>query len=87
MTTRRDVIGHAGKIWALFEGSAPTELTSELETVGAKGVGFDDIRARFVIMANGLLNIPNLTAGCTCNYAPVSAACVPARVVERLVGE
>ena len=37
--------------------------------------------------ANGLLNIPNLTAGCTCNYAPVSAACVPARVVERRDGE
>ncbi|NLY02104.1 MAG: PQQ-binding-like beta-propeller repeat protein [Rhodopirellula sp.] len=28
--------------------------------------------------ANGVLNIPNLTAGCTCNYAPVSMACVPA---------
>jgi hypothetical protein len=33
--------------------------------------------------ANGVMNIPNLTAGCTCNYAPVSAACVPAGVVER----
>ncbi|MHB8866962.1 MAG: outer membrane protein assembly factor BamB family protein [Pirellulaceae bacterium] len=33
--------------------------------------------------ANGVLNMPNLTAGCTCNYAPVSAACVPAGVVER----
>jgi len=33
--------------------------------------------------ANGVLNIPNLTAGCTCNYAPVSVACVPAGVVER----
>jgi outer membrane protein assembly factor BamB len=33
--------------------------------------------------ANGVLNIPNLTAGCTCNYAPVSAACVPASVVRR----
>ncbi|MBN2476323.1 MAG: PQQ-binding-like beta-propeller repeat protein [Pirellulales bacterium] len=32
--------------------------------------------------ANGVLNIPNLTAGCTCNYAPVSMACVPAGVVE-----
>lgn len=32
--------------------------------------------------ANGVLNIPNLTAGCTCNYAPVSMACVPASVVE-----
>ncbi len=33
--------------------------------------------------ANGVLNIPNLTGGCTCNYAPVSMACVPAGVVER----
>jgi outer membrane protein assembly factor BamB len=33
--------------------------------------------------ANGVLNIPNLTAGCTCNYAPVSMACVPARVLAR----
>jgi outer membrane protein assembly factor BamB len=32
--------------------------------------------------ADGVLNIPNLTAGCTCNYAPVSAACVPAAVVK-----
>lgn len=33
--------------------------------------------------ANGVLNIPNLTGGCTCNYAPVSAACVPAGAIER----
>ena len=33
--------------------------------------------------ANGVLNMPNLTAGCTCNYAPVSAACVPARAIQR----
>jgi len=33
--------------------------------------------------ANGLLNVPNLTAGCTCNYAPVSAACVPAGAVKQ----
>ena len=33
--------------------------------------------------ANGVMNMPNLTAGCTCNYAPVSIACVPAGVVER----
>ena len=32
--------------------------------------------------ANGVLNLPNLTAGCTCNYAPVSLACVPAWVAE-----
>ena len=37
--------------------------------------------------ANGVLNMPNLTAGCTCNYAPVSVACVPAGVVERGGGE
>jgi len=27
--------------------------------------------------ADGVLSLPNLTAGCTCNYAPVSMACVP----------
>jgi len=34
--------------------------------------------------ANGVLNMPNLTAGCTCNYAPVSAACVPTGLVNRI---
>ncbi|MGI6416023.1 MAG: PQQ-binding-like beta-propeller repeat protein [Thermoguttaceae bacterium] len=33
--------------------------------------------------ANGVLNMPNLTGGCTCNYAPVSVACVPFNVVQR----
>ena len=33
--------------------------------------------------ANGVLNMPNLTAGCTCNYAPASVASVPASVVQR----
>jgi len=33
--------------------------------------------------ANGVLNIPSLTAGCTCNYAPLSIACVPAAAVKR----
>ncbi len=33
--------------------------------------------------ANGLLLMPNLTAGCTCNYMPVSIACVPKHVLER----
>ena len=37
--------------------------------------------------ANGVLNMPNLTAGCTCNFAPVSVACVPADVVKRSGGE
>lgn len=34
--------------------------------------------------ANGVLNIPGLTAGCTCNYAPVSLVCVPLGAVERV---
>jgi hypothetical protein len=37
--------------------------------------------------ANGVLNIPNLTAGCTCNYAPVSVACVRVDVIERGGGD
>jgi hypothetical protein len=35
--------------------------------------------------ANGVLNIPGLTAGCTCNYSPVSMACVPADAVANPV--
>jgi len=37
--------------------------------------------------ANGVLSVPNLTAGCTCNYAPVSVACVRADVVRPGGGE
>ena len=33
--------------------------------------------------ANGVLNMPNLTGGCTCNFAPASVACVPVGVVRR----
>ena len=36
--------------------------------------------------ADGILNVPNLSGGCTCNYMPVSQALVPASVVERLAG-
>ena len=32
--------------------------------------------------ANGVLNIPDLSGGCTCNYMPVSQAFVPARVMK-----
>ena len=32
--------------------------------------------------ANGILNIPNLTGGCECNYTPVSQAYVPRSVLE-----
>jgi len=32
--------------------------------------------------ADGVLSMPNLTAGCTCNYLPVSLACVPNGVLE-----
>lgn len=32
--------------------------------------------------ANGILNIPNLSGGCTCNYMPVSQALVPASVLQ-----
>jgi hypothetical protein len=33
--------------------------------------------------ADGVLSVPNLTGGCTCNYLPVSQAFVPAAAVER----
>jgi outer membrane protein assembly factor BamB len=36
--------------------------------------------------ANGVLNVPNLMGGCTCNYLPISQACVPASVVVRPEG-
>ena len=32
--------------------------------------------------ANGVLNVPNLSGGCTCNYMPISQALVPASVFE-----
>ena len=34
--------------------------------------------------ANGILNVPNLTGGCTCNYTPASQAFVPGAVIERV---
>lgn len=36
--------------------------------------------------ANGLMNMPNLTGGCVCNFAPVSLSCVPSGVIERRLG-
>jgi len=33
--------------------------------------------------ANGVLNIPNITGGCECNYTPNSQAHVPTSVIER----
>ncbi len=33
--------------------------------------------------ANGVLNMPNLTGGCTCNFAPASLSLVPAAVIQR----
>jgi len=33
--------------------------------------------------ANGILNVPNLTGGCTCNYLPVSQAFVPVWTLAR----
>jgi len=36
-----------------------------------------------LFVANGVLNLPNLTGGCTCNYLPVSQALAPASVIER----
>ena len=32
--------------------------------------------------ANGVLNLPNLSGGCTCNYQPISQALVPSTVFE-----
>lgn len=37
--------------------------------------------------ADGVMNLPNLTGGCTCNYAPASLACVPAEAVTRVGAE
>jgi hypothetical protein len=36
-----------------------------------------------LFVADGVLNVPNLSGGCTCNYLPVSQAFVPASVIER----
>ncbi|MDY0166136.1 MAG: PQQ-binding-like beta-propeller repeat protein [Thermoguttaceae bacterium] len=37
--------------------------------------------------ANGVMNMPNLTAGCTCNFAPASVTCVPEAMIGRSEGE
>ncbi len=34
--------------------------------------------------AGGVVNMPSLTGGCTCNYVPVSQAYAPARIIERV---
>ncbi|MGQ9574606.1 MAG: outer membrane protein assembly factor BamB family protein [Thermoguttaceae bacterium] len=34
--------------------------------------------------ASGVLNMPSLTGGCTCNYLPVSQAYVPAAMIQRV---
>jgi outer membrane protein assembly factor BamB len=36
--------------------------------------------------ANGVLNVPSLTFGCTCNYMPTSQAFAPLAVIERVAG-
>ena len=33
--------------------------------------------------ANGVLSVPNLMGGCTCNYTPTSMAFVPVSAIER----
>lgn len=35
-----------------------------------------------LVPANGVLNVPNLTGGCECNYTPASLAFIPASVLE-----
>jgi outer membrane protein assembly factor BamB len=35
-----------------------------------------------LFLANGVLNIPNLSGGCTCNYQPISQVLVPSGVFE-----
>ncbi len=37
--------------------------------------------------ANGVLNMPNLTAGCTCNFSPVSLAAAPVGELRRIGAE
>jgi len=39
-----------------------------------------------LFVADGVLNLPNLSGGCTCNYLPISQALVPSEAVERLAG-
>jgi len=35
-----------------------------------------------IFPANGVLNVPNLSGGCTCNYTPSSMALVPRGVLK-----
>jgi hypothetical protein len=43
-------------------------------------------RAGNLFPANGILNVPNLSGGCTCNYMPVSQAFVPESVIGGVGG-
>ena len=40
------------------------------------------IRGKFKFPADGVLNVPNLTGGCTCNYMPVSQGFAPSSAFE-----
>jgi len=35
-----------------------------------------------IFPANGILNVPNLSGGCTCNYTPTSLALVPRAALQ-----
>ena len=36
-----------------------------------------------LVPANGLLNVTNLTGGCTCNYTPSSMSLAPMAAIKR----
>lgn len=57
-----------------------------IDLASRQPISFWNVRAACsnnVFPANGVVNMPSLTGGCTCNYLPVSQAYAPAWVFQR----
>ncbi len=57
-----------------------------IDLVSREIITFWNVRAACsnnLFPADGVLNMPSLTGGCTCNYLPISQAYVPASVIGR----
>lgn len=71
----------ANLVTTRFRGNAAC-----IDLVSREIISFWNVRAACsnnLFPANGVLNMPSLSGGCTCNYMPVSQAYVPATVIQR----
>ena len=90
----------AGKAMAwVRRGCTTPRASSNLLTTRVRGnaacidlasreiISFWNVRAACsnnLFPAGGVVNMPSLTGGCTCNYVPVSQAYAPAGVIQRV---